>query len=487
MEMAAKTLLLGTWLGATALSALWAAPQPQGRLSEHPDVAAALEVLDAWIETTRVQREQPGLSVGILHDQDLIWARGYGFADLERQLPATPATLYRIASISKLFTSTAILQLRDAGRLSLSDPVAKHLPWFRLDSSPGYWPGVTIWHLLTHTSGLPREARGVNWSDLTYPTREEMIRRLPGQQFVFPPETEWKYSNLALSLAGEIVEAVSGRPWDRYLEEEILAPLGMTATHVLPRPDTPGLAVGYGRRVPGRARTGEPFVDIEAERPAGNLASNVEDLARFIALQLRDPSRPGPSILKTSTLREMHRVHWLHPDWSGGWGLGFAVRRVGEQVRVGHGGSLPGYRTHIEFSPADKLGVVVLTNADDGNPGLYLDKIFSLVGPALARATAPPADPPAPDPEWEKYVGTYHWKHTEVRVLILKGELTLILPESDNPWETRIKLEPVAPHLFRAVPARWSYAFNGDLFRFEVDADGRVTRVGTENFYWLRK
>ena len=135
------------------------------QLAQHSEVAAALKVLDAWIAATAATREQPGLSVGIVHDQDLIWAKGYGFADLQKKIPATPATLYRIASISKLFTSTAIMQLRDSDKLQLDDRVSKHLSWFKLrHTHPG--PEITIRHLITHTSGLPREAGGTNWSDL---------------------------------------------------------------------------------------------------------------------------------------------------------------------------------------------------------------------------------------------------------------------------------------------------------------------------------
>jgi len=456
-------------------------------LAQRPEVSAALKVLDAWIAATSASREQPGLSVGIVHDQDLIWAKGYGFADLGKQIPATPATLYRIASISKLFTATTILQLRDAGKLQLDDPVGKHLAWFKLGHRhPG--PEITIRHLITHTSGLPREAGGTNWSDLTFPTREDLIHRLAGQETVFPAETEWKYSNLALALAGEVVAAASSEPWPRYVETRLLEPLGMKATRALPAPGTPGLATGYGRRVPGARRHVEPFVDIDGVRPAGNLASNVEDLAKFVMLQLRDkPAAGGAQILKGSTLREMHRVQWLRSDWRSGWGLGFSIRRVGDQVRIGHGGSLPGHRTQIEIAAADKLGVIVLTNANDGDPLRYVNQAFTILTPAIQQATAQPKTNAAPDPAWEKYAGTYTWKHSDVQVMILNGKLTMIIPDDDNPWESRVLLEPAGPHTFRMTSPGASYAATGELVTFTLSPDGRVTRLSTPNSYWLRK
>lgn len=460
-----------------------------GTLARKPEVAAAIAVLDAWVTATVASREQPGVSLGVVYDQDLIWAKGYGFADLAKKVPATPSTVYRIASISKLFTTTAILQLRDAGKLQLDDPVAKYLPWFKIKNAHPGGPAITIRHLLTHTSGLPREAIGVNWSDLTMPKREEMIRRVGEQETVFPAETEWKYSNFGLTLAGEIVASVSGEPWAQYVESHILSPLGMKTTTPLPTANLPHLAVGYGRRVPAAPREVEPFLDIEAERPAGSLASTVEDLARFASLQLRDGPAGGAQILKGSTLREMHRIQWLRPDWRNGWGLGFSVRRVGDQVRIGHGGSLPGHLTRIEIAPADKLAVIVLTNANDGDPGRYVDQAFLLLTPAIAKATAAPKPAPAADSSWEKYVGTYTWKHADVQILILNEELTMITPDADNPWESRWTLRPVGPHQFRVVPSAGYLGSGptGDLLTFEVDGQGRVKRVGTPNFYWVRK
>ncbi len=132
-----RLVRLGLALAVTFLPAWPSAAAPttipdRHPLARDPGVAAALTVLDAWIAATLAQREQPGLAIGIVHDQDLIWAKGYGFADLERRLPATPGTIYRIASISKLFTATAVMQLRDAGRLRLDDPVSERLPWFAI-------------------------------------------------------------------------------------------------------------------------------------------------------------------------------------------------------------------------------------------------------------------------------------------------------------------------------------------------------------------
>lgn len=462
-------------------------PTDPGSLRQHPDVADAIKVLDAWTETAVASRGTPGLSIGIVYDQQLVWAKGYGFANFEKKIPASPSTVYRIASITKAFTATAIMQLRDAGKLRLDDPVVKHLPWFRIKNPFPESRPITIWNLLTHTSGLPGDSTGVNWNDLKWPTRTEMISLLSEQEIVSPAGAEKRYSNLGYAILGEVIAAVSGEPYPLYIENHILKPLGMTTTYVLPKPDTPGLAVGYLRRVPGEvAREAAGFMYRNADIPdiaAGNLASTVEDLAKFASLHFRDDPGAGADILRGSTLEEMRRVQWLYEDWQSGEGLGFgSVRRVGNQVRVAMEGALPGWEGTFEIAPADKLGVIVLTNASEFDSGRFVDQAFRIVGPAIARATAPPQTTPIPDPAWDQYIGTYVlWKNEEVvEVLVLNGELTMVNPRAENPWNSRVTLKPIGPHTFRMIRVGGRY---GELVHFEVDPTGRVTRLrGTAQY-----
>jgi len=131
----------------------------------------------------------------------------------------------------------------------------------------------------------------------------------------------------------------------------------------------------------------------------------------------------------------------------------------------------------------------VLTNANDGDPGRYVDQAFTLLTPAVAKATVTPKLTPTGDSSWEKYVGTYTWKHSDVQILILNGELTMITPEADNPWESRWTLKPAGPHQFRVVPSE-GYTGSGptgDLLTFEIDSQGQARRVRTPNSYWVRK
>ena len=263
------------------------------------EVQSGIDLLSAWIEAQMAYRNQPGLSIGIVYDQEMVWSKGFGYADTDRKSPATAQSIYRIASITKLFTSTAIMQLRDAGKLQLDDHVDKHLSWFDVQDTYPDAPPITIRHLITHTSGLPREAAFPYWTDSNFPTREQVREALPGQETILPAETRWKYSNLALALAGEVVAVASGCPYTDYIEQNILQPLGMNTTFVKTiEEDHPQLATGYGRRMPDGNRSVSPFTDCQGITPAANMATTVEDLARFAMLQFRDDPAGGAQILK---------------------------------------------------------------------------------------------------------------------------------------------------------------------------------------------
>lgn len=451
-------------------------------LLNKPEVSAAFSVLDSWLMATRVEREDPGLSVGVVYGQQLIWAKAYGFADVEKRRSATPATEYRLASLSKLFTATAIVQLRDAGKLQLEDPVEKYLPWFHVKQPPGSTP-ITIRQLLTHTSGLTRDLDFPMWNELKFPSREEMIRLMPQQSAVFAPDTKYKYSNLAVTVAGEVVSAVSGESYERYVDEHILGPLGMHSTFVVPSPSTPGLAIGYRKRVPGEAREPEDFINFAGYTPAAGFASSVEDLAKLVELEFRDGQAGGEQILRGSSLREMQRARWMRPDWQSSEGLIFELRRVGQLVYVGKGGTCPGYRSEIQMLPAEKIGVIVLANGYDTDVLSYADEMLSVLGPVIAKATEQPRLAPVADPAWSKYLGTYTWKHSDSQILVVDGQLTMISPEAANAWHSRVTLTPVGPGTFRQNGG----ANDGELLKFNIDPSGLAMRFWSGTYYKVRK
>jgi CubicO group peptidase (beta-lactamase class C family) len=285
-----------------------------------------------------------------------------------------------------------------------------------------------------------------------------------------------------VTLAGEIVAAVSGQAYPEYVADHILEPLGMLRTWVTTPPaDHPDLATGYTRRLPSGARTAAPFTDGRGITPAANMTTCVSDLARFAMLQFRDGAAGGAQILRGSTLREMQRVHWLEPDWEAGWGLGFRIARTKGKTYVGHGGSLRGYRTIVHLCPADRIGVIVLTNADDGNPALVADKAFEWVAPAIRKVVEPPA-PAGPPAGWERYAGRYRNAWADVQVLALDNRLAMLDPSQPDPMLSVVWLHPIAEHAFRSETKN-GFGSNAEPVVFEMGGDGRVARLRIgENF-----
>ena len=245
-------------------------------IASNPDVEGARRLFTAWLEGQMLYRDLPGIAVGVVSDQELVWAAGFGLADRAAKTAMTPQTRFRMASHSKLFTATAVMQLREQGKLRLDDPVAKYLPWFRVKPASPDDPPITIEELLTHSSGLPREA-GSHWTTFDFPTTDQLRGLMPERLAPFAPEVRWKYSNLAYSIAGLVIEAVSGQKWADYIQQHIYQPLGMTSSSV--DQNVRGLAVGYGRRMPDGSRAINPFIDARGMAAATGITSTVEDMA----------------------------------------------------------------------------------------------------------------------------------------------------------------------------------------------------------------
>lgn len=457
------------------LSATWTlaqAPVTKDPAAD-PEVLAAQRLFSAWAEGQLRFRGFPGVAVGVVSDQRLVWSRGFGLANVAARTPITPQTRFRMASHSKLFTATAIMQLREQGKLHLDDPVSKHLSWFAVKPANAGDPPITIEELLTHSSGLPREAAD-HWTTFNFPTRDEFKALMPNRQAAFAPQTRWKYSNLAYTLAGMVVEQVSGMTWTDYVTRHIYQPLGMVNSSV--DKEVAGLATGYGRRMPDGSRSTMPFVDARGMAAATGITSTVEDMARFVSAQFRSDANGGNRILSAASLREMHRVRMLENDWSRGNGIGFSVTRNRDKTYVGHGGSYPGYITNTLVDLAGKVGVIVLTNAQDGDASGIATQLMNTVGQAVAKATRAVPAPVKWNPAWSRFVGLYRGRGGDSHVVELHEKLVIINPDAAN-LDNLIELVPIGDGTFRyTAPAGGGVV--GEIVRF-VEENGQVVRMYT--------
>jgi D-alanyl-D-alanine carboxypeptidase len=415
----------------------------------------------------------PGAAVGVVHEGELVWAGGAGFADRAARRPSDPKTLYRIASITKTFTATAVMQLRDAGALSLDDPALAYLPELEAVQSPlGPVEGLTIRRLLSHESGLQSEPPGTNWSDVLYehdPART--LARAAEIATRVPVHTQWKYSNLAYQLLGEIVSRVAGTPYPRYIRAKVLRPLGMTATSLDPLPARlrQRRAVGYEPRFLSDELEVAPR-DASVFGAEGGLWSCVEDLGRWLSCQLADE----PGVVDRKTLDEMHKPRYLVDDaWTQAWCIGWYARRRQDVVWIMHSGGYYGFITNACFEPEEKVGAVALVNGIGNATELAMD--LGTIARDAVRESAPAIEVPEPLPEaWRGFVGLYTAPHfaTVVRVEWLDGKLTVLDAETPTWKPTLAPTED--PDVF-SIEA--GFRESGELARFERAADGRVVSL----------
>jgi CubicO group peptidase (beta-lactamase class C family) len=308
----------------------------------------------------------PGLSIGIVRGDSLAGYYSFGTQTMGEDKPPTAQTISRVASITKTFTGTAILQLRDLGQLELDDPLLLHMPDFTVATAiHGTLEGVTLRRLMTHYSGLRTEHPLTDWDTPSFPTAEELLDGLAEIEVVIPQDSQWKYSNLAVGLLGQVIEQASGIPYERYIYEEITGPLGLSNTRFeLDDRQTELKANGYSHPSPGSSELRDaPYASLRGISAAGQLHSNVEDLAKWVSFQFSSGRSTHPSkILASSTLAEMHRPVYMANDWTNGQALSWRMNRRDDLVLHSHGGGIQGFASNVVFSVKDQTGVVVLAN-----------------------------------------------------------------------------------------------------------------------------
>jgi CubicO group peptidase (beta-lactamase class C family) len=452
------------------------------------DHAAGVPDLEARLVSFIEQNRLPGGAAGVVYGDELAWLAGAGFADVAAGKATDPAMLYGIASITKTLTGTAIMQLRDAGRLDLDDPAVRWLPELRsVVNRFGPADAVTIRRMLSHESGLPAAPPGTDWSVPAYQGDPgQTLRQAAEISVQLPPHAQHKYSDLAYQWLGEIITRVSGTPYPRYIREAILDPLGMTATAFRPLPAelTARCATGYQwRALSDYLDPAPPMPLVWAE---GGLWSCVADLARWVCLQLRayrEPAATAP-VLDAASLREMHKPRYLADDqWTQAWGISWCGTRRDDTVWTGHAGGIPGFTSAICFDPAAQVGAVVLLNGTSSSAALAMD--IAALAREQARHRLPPGTLPAPAPEnYQPLLGIYArpslggWL---MRLEWTQGKLAFTAAEATD-WQ--IVLTPTP------VPGRFTIVHAGNLpgenVTFQRLADGRVASVHLMDSTWVR-
>jgi CubicO group peptidase (beta-lactamase class C family) len=459
-------------------------------LANHPRVVEAARLLEVWLDAEIAYERIPGMSIAVVHDQELVWTRGFGYADVERRVPATPKTVFRAGSIVKLFTATGVMQLRDEGKLGLDDPVRNHLPWFGVKNPFPEAGPIAIADLLTHSSGFPRDLPAPYWTgpDYPFPTHDEFIAAVAELTITQPRRTKSQYSNPGMTLAGEVVSSVSGRPFDDVIERRIFEPLGMADTCIDTPHDRLGgrLAAGYSVMQRDGTRQIVPPYEVRGLAPAAGLISTAEDLARFASWQFRALEGDDGGVLERNTLRSMHQIQWMQPD---GWsrsGYGYQTWAENDRTFVGHAGAVPGYESKLLLRPQEKFAVVVMTNCQGPDVDGYAQRIYDLMAPAIRAVSKNPRESAKADDSKSvlaALTGVYRRPYGgESAVIEWQGGLAVVRLPAGNPLRSMDEYERVADDTFRRAGTS---GVTADLIRFERDADGRM-RMRRDDQYSFR-
>jgi D-alanyl-D-alanine carboxypeptidase len=434
-------------------------------------ISGNADKIDDYIATQLQRLHIPGASVAVVRDGKIIKAQGYGFANLELKASATKDTVYEIGSNTKQFTAAAIMMLVAEGKVQLDDAITKYFP-----EAPKAWRGITVRHLLNHTSGIQNHVAVTHWLDVfrtnlafeTTPARDELLKMFFKLPLEFQPGESWAYDNTGYYLLGIVIEKASGKSYWQFLNERIFKPLGMNATrNTDPQPIIPNRASGYEWK--SDHFENRPILLPAIAFSAGSLLSKVEDMAKW------DAALYTEKLLKKSSLDQL----WIAAATKDGvtvplnYGLGWFIDRYHGHRLVQHSGGTPGFSSVIYRFLDDKLTIVILTNHADRILDQLAIDLAGICLPALKRADATPD----PDP---------------TTTAMLKDVLSDLLNEKYDPTSftpaMRIFLSTTTGKSFW----KW-FAEHGTLGSFifsdrEDRGDNRVLRYKVSlggNWYWF--
>jgi CubicO group peptidase (beta-lactamase class C family) len=449
----------------------------------HPAVAIALLVtfgapvpgkadkVDDYIIAQIKRLHVPGASIAIVRDGHITKAQGYGFANLELRSPATKETVYEIGSTSKQFTATAIMMLVEEGKLRLDDTITKYFP-----EAPQAWRGITIRHLLTHTSGIQNHVAVPHWLDVfrtnlafeTAPSRDELLNMFFKLPLEFQPGETWAYDNTGYYLLGIIIEKASAKSYWQFLHERIFKPLRMDATRSTdPQPIVRNRASGYEWK--NDRFENRPVLLPTVAFSAGSLLSTVEDMAKW------DAALYTEKLLKKSSLDQM----WTAPATNDGtdapfnYGFGWFIENYHGHRFVQHSGGTPGFSSAMYRFVSDKVTIIILTNHADR----ILDQLaIDLAGISLPALKRPDANTD-PDPQ---------------TTAMLKDVVSGLLKGNSEPESFTVAMRIFLSTATGKAFWKW-FADHGELSSFifsdrEDRGDGQVLRYKISlggNWYWF--
>jgi CubicO group peptidase (beta-lactamase class C family) len=471
-------------------------------LSAQTSLDSLIQTMPETCMSLMQQRGWPSLSIAIVLDQKIIYSQAFGFADVDKKIPATTKTIYRVGSMTKLFTATMLMQLAERGLVNLNDPLFKYLPEYKPKYSTNVGP-TTLRQLVTHTSGLQVDAGQAFWhyfSNFQYVvskaqekivwgiTKDDLLSSLDKIEIEYTPNLYPHYSNLGYQLLGITLERVVREPFETYIQSNILDPLEMkNSGFILDARQQTRFAVGYTYLEPEFNRYRAPEWDLSVLKYSGGLYSTPEDIARFISFQFQDQIDEQSNVLSGDGLRLMRTPQTLrNPESDDTYGIGWALYDYKGQPIIAHAGGHWGFSAKAEVLRNLKLGVVIMTNCNypQGNIGpeedltkIILDKFI----PMLSKKKAEPIfDPKKVD--LHKYSGRYtvpgEYAHAELQVKNDTLQFSLIEKPEFNATILPVGLNQFC---FAIDPGK------NPMFQFGIDAQGTIVDLKFLEFRFKKK
>jgi len=336
--------------------------------------------IDEFVKAEMQRQHLPGVSLAIVQNGTLVYAKGYGYSNVEHQVPVKPETIFQSGSVGKQFTATAVMMLVEEGKVSLDEKISKYL-----GEVPEAWQNITVRHLLTHTSGLTDYPNDFDFRR-DY-TEDELLKRAQAIKPDFKPGEKWQYSNLGYLTLGILIHKVTGQFYGDFLQERVFKPLGMTTTRIISEADIiPNRAAGY-RLVKDELKNQNwvsPSLNTTAD---GALYFTVLDMAKW------DAALYGERLLKKTSLQQMWTPVRLNNNTTYDYGFGWGFAQINGHRIIEHGGAWQGFTSYIGRYVDDKVTVIVLDNLTGGNAGKIGRHVAALYNPELARKAIADKEP----------------------------------------------------------------------------------------------
>jgi len=430
------------WVLATALVAATTAgaqQPPPDSVAASGRYAGVARALDGFIRHEMADKQLPALSIALVDDQTIVWARGFGYANPRDSTPASASTVYRVGSISKLFTDLGVMQLVERGQLSLDAPVRRYVPGFSPRGTGA--SSISLRQLMSHRAGLVREPPVGHYFDSTNQSLAATVRSMNRTALVYAPGARTKYSNAGIAVVGFVLEATQKEPFAQYLSRTLLRPMGLHDSAFEPDSSLRArLARALMWTIDGRTSEAPRFELGMA--PAGSMYSTVLDLGRFMSVLNARGMAPGGRVIGEQTLESMWKPQFAAPGATSGFGLGFDVSVLDGKRVVRHGGAIYGFATELAALPDQKLGVVVATTKDGANivaSRIAIRALRAMAADASAfGSVTPTATSPVPLALARRLDGTYGTGTR--RVDVVARDSTVILTRSSGGPPARLRV-----------------------------------------------